>query len=174
MMIHTGRKRSRKANRGCCEVAIPVSFIDPSRTVPCSTVAIHIDTCQYEWVGKRPYTKGMVSSHGMTKNPYINECCSLSNGPLDQDNAVHFAQQFKVLADPARLRLLSILCDEGCGPMSVSELTALSGLSQPTVSHHLAKLRDADLLAKRQTGRTVTHEVQKQAFTALRELLSFD
>ena len=110
----------------------------------------------------------------MTKNPYINECCSLSNGPLDQDNAVHFAQQFKVLADPARLRLLSILCDEGCGPMSVSELTALSGLSQPTVSHHLAKMRDADLLAKRQTGRTVTEGVQKQAFTALRELLSFD
>ena len=116
----------------------------------------------------------MVFSHGTTKNPHINECCSLSNGPLDQADSVHLAQQFKVLADPARLRLLSILCDEGCGPMSVSELTTLSGLSQPTVSHHLAKLRDAGLLAKRQTGRTVTHEVQKQAFTALCKLLSFD
>ncbi|MDK4280252.1 ArsR/SmtB family transcription factor [Corynebacterium accolens] len=115
----------------------------------------------------------MVSSCGMAKNTHTTECCSLSNGPLNQDDSVHFAQQFKVLADPARLRLLSTLCDEGCGPMSVSELTALSGLSQPTVSHHLAKLRDAGLLAKRQAGRTVTHEVQKEAFTALRDLLSF-
>ena len=102
------------------------------------------------------------------------QCCSLSSGPLSQGDSLRFSQQFKVLADPARLRLLSILCDEGCGPMSVTELTALSGLSQPTVSHHLARMREAGLLIKQQSGRTVTHRVQKETFLTLRQLLSFD
>lgn len=102
------------------------------------------------------------------------ECCSLSTGPLSATEAAHFSQQFKVLADPARLRLLSILCDEGCGPMSVTELTELTALSQPTVSHHLARLREAGLLTREQRGRTVTHRVEKDAFAALRTLLSFD
>ena len=102
------------------------------------------------------------------------QCCPLSSGPLSQGDSLRFSQQFKVLADPARLRLLSILCDEGYGPISVTELTALSGLSQPTVSHHLARLRESGLLTKQRSGRTVTHQVKKQAFTALRQLLSFD
>ena len=102
------------------------------------------------------------------------QCCSLSSGPLSQGDSLRFSQQFKVLADPARLRLLSILCDEGCGPMSVTELAKLSGLSQPTVSHHLARMREAGLLIKQQSGRTVTHRVQKEAFRTLRQLLSFD
>ncbi len=58
--------------------------------------------------------------------------------------------------------------------MSVTELTELTTLSQPTVSHHLARLREAGLLAREQHGRTVTHRVKKDAFAALRTLLSFD
>ena len=116
----------------------------------------------------------MSSSPDNAELPLAKECCSLSSGPLSQGDSLRFSQQFKVLADPARLRLLSILCDEGCGPMSVTELTALSGLSQPTVSHHLGKLRESGLLIKQQSGRTVTHRVQKEAFRTLRQLLSFD
>lgn len=116
----------------------------------------------------------MESSTCDTEKAPAAQCCSLSKGPLSQSDSLHFSQQFKTLADPARLRLLSILCDEGCGPMSVTELTKLSGLSQPTVSHHLARLRESGLLTKQRSGRTVTHQVQKQAFTALRQLLSFD
>ena len=58
--------------------------------------------------------------------------------------------------------------------MSVTELTELTALSRPTVSHHLARLREAGLLSKQQRGRTVTHQVHKDAFMALRTLLSFD
>lgn len=116
----------------------------------------------------------MDSSPSNADNTPDAECCSLSSGPLSQSDSLYFSQQFKVLADPARLRLLSILCDEGCGPMSVTELTELSGLSQPTVSHHLGKLRESGLLIKQQSGRTVTHRVQKEAFSTLRQLLSFD
>ncbi|WJY71143.1 Arsenical resistance operon repressor [Corynebacterium aurimucosum] len=134
-----------------------------------------IDMRQYN-VGRRnnPYTDRMASSSTPETSARGTECCSLSTGPLNDAEARHFSQQFKVLADPARLRLLSILCDEGCGPMSVTELTELTALSQPTVSHHLARLREAGLLSRQQRGRTVTHQVHKDAFMALRTLLSFD
>ena len=85
------------------------------------------------------------------------DCCSLGTGPLSDDEATRYAALFKVLAEPARLRILSQLAAGGCGPVSVNELTGLVGLSQPTVSHHLKKLSDAGLLEKVREGRTVTH-----------------
>lgn len=134
-----------------------------------------IDGRQYNYEGRdSSYTEHMASSPTPESSAHAAECCSLSTGPLSDAEAAHFSQQFKVLADPARLRLLSILCDEGCGPMSVSELTELTALSQPTVSHHLARLREAGLLTREQNGRTVTHRVERDAFAALRTLLSFD
>ena len=101
-------------------------------------------------------------------------CCSLSAGPLTDEEADSYAQLFKVLADPARLRLLSQLAEDGCGPISVSELAAQSGLSQPTVSHHLKKLTDAGLLRKIRNGKTVTHEVCPGPFADLRAVLQMD
>lgn len=136
---------------------------------------VRIDGCQYNLGSKdSPYTERMASSPTHDAGARDTECCSLSTGPLSDAEATHYSQQFKVLADPARLRLLSILCDEGCGPMSVTELTELTSLSQPTVSHHLARLCQAGLLTRTQRGRTVTHQVEKDAFAALRTLLSFD
>ena len=101
-------------------------------------------------------------------------CCSLSAGPLTDEDADRYAQLFKVLADPARLRLLSQLAEDGCGPISVSELAEQSGLSQPTVSHHLKKLTDAGLLRKIRNGKTVTHEVCPGPFADLRTVLQMD
>ncbi len=102
------------------------------------------------------------------------DCCSLSSGPLSPEDAERYAALFKVLADPARLRLLSRLAAEGCEPMSVTALTELSGLSQPTVSHHLKKLADAGLLKKSRAGRTVTHEICPAPFAELRTVLQMD
>lgn len=101
-------------------------------------------------------------------------CCSLSADALTDAEADHYAQLFKVLADPARLRLLSQLAEDGCGPISVSELAAQSGLSQPTVSHHLKKLTDAGLLHKTRRGKTVTHTVCPEPFAELRTVLQMD
>lgn len=101
-------------------------------------------------------------------------CCSLGSGPLTEQQAERYATLFKVLADPARLRLLSRLAAEGCGPVSVGELTERSGLSQPTVSHHLKRLTETGLLEKVRVGRTVTHQVRPELFAELRTVLQMD
>ena len=124
-----------------------------------------IDTCQYEIVGIMAVPNSP---------PTASACCSLSTGLLTHAEADRYAQLFKVLADPARLRLLSQLAEDGCGPISVSELAAQSGLSQPTVSHHLKKLTDAGLLTKTRQGRTVTHQVLPGPFAELRTVLQMD
>ena len=102
------------------------------------------------------------------------ECCSLGSGLLSADDATRYAALFKVLADPGRLQLLSRLAKEGCEPMSVSELTQRSGLSQPTVSHHLKKLTEAGLLEKSRVGRTVIHRLRPELFAELRAVLQMD
>ena len=102
------------------------------------------------------------------------ECCSLGSGLLSADDATRYAGLFKVLADPGRLQLLSRLAEEGCEPMSVSELTQRSGLSQPTVSHHLKKLTEAGLLEKSRSGRSVIHRLRPELFAELRAVLQMD
>ncbi|MHA2787758.1 ArsR/SmtB family transcription factor [Corynebacterium sp. S7] len=104
----------------------------------------------------------------------LNDCCSLGAGPLTEDEAERYALLFKVLSDPARLRLLSQLTKKNCGPMTVNELTELSGLSQPTVSHHLKKLTDVGLIEKKKEGRTVTHRILPEMFAELRTVLQMD
>ncbi|MHA6528271.1 ArsR/SmtB family transcription factor [Corynebacterium pyruviciproducens] len=87
---------------------------------------------------------------------------------------IDYVIAFSGLADPARLRLLSQLSAEGCGPVSVGELTETSGLSQPTVSHHLKRLTEAGLLDKVRVGRTMTHQVRPELFAELRTVLQMD
>ena len=101
-------------------------------------------------------------------------CCSLGTDPLTDDEAGRYAALFKVLAEPARLQILSLLAAGGCGPASVNELTDLIGLSQPTVSHHLKKLTEAGLLERTREGRTVTHRVRPELFAELRTVLQMD
>jgi predicted transcriptional regulator len=60
-------------------------------------------------------------------------------------------QFFKVLADETRLRILSILAN---GEKSVEELAALLALRAPTISHHLARLKELDLIGMRPEGNT--------------------
>lgn len=98
-------------------------------------------------------------------------CCSLGSGLLTKSEAERYSILFTALSDPTRLRLLSRLAAEGCGPVSVAELTELSGLSQPTVSHHLARLTEVGLLNKVRVGRTVIHRVRPQLFAELRTVL---
>lgn len=101
----------------------------------------------------------------------LTSCCSLGSGLLTKSEAERYSILFTALSDPTRLRLLSRLAAEGCEPVSVAELTELSGLSQPTVSHHLARLTEVGLLTKVRIGRTVTHRVRPQLFAELRTVL---
>lgn len=104
----------------------------------------------------------------------LNECCSLGAGLLGEADAATYASFFRVLGDPVRLRLLSQLAAEGCGPISVSELAAMTDLTQPTISHHLKVLTDAGLLEKERVGRVMTHTVRPQVFAQLRTVLQMD
>lgn len=106
-----------------------------------------------------------------TPTPDVQQCCSLGTGPLSQDDSVHYAGLFKVLAEPVRLRILSQLAAAGCGPVSVGELTTMMGLSQPTISHHLKKMTEAGLLERYRDGRTVIHQVRPAVFAQLRTVL---
>lgn len=80
-------------------------------------------------------------------------CCTPSGLPfLAAEEAAGKAQFFKALADPNRLRLLSIIKASEGGEACVCDLTAPLDLGQPTVSHHLKILVDAGLLHREKRG----------------------
>nr|WP_245745900.1 metalloregulator ArsR/SmtB family transcription factor [Nocardia altamirensis] len=66
--------------------------------------------------------------------------------PLSHDAAVELAAAFKALADPVRLRLLSLIASRPGEEVCVCELTPQFEQSQPTISHHLKVLREAGLI----------------------------
>jgi ArsR family transcriptional regulator len=101
----------------------------------------------------------------------IETCCApVLEGALSADAADDLAAAFKVLADPARLRLLSMIAssDESCACDLVEPL----GRSQPTVSHHLSVLTDAGLLARERRGKWAYYRVVPERLAVLREALS--
>jgi ArsR family transcriptional regulator, arsenate/arsenite/antimonite-responsive transcriptional repressor len=80
-------------------------------------------------------------------------CCTpIAGAPLDADEAADLARVLKALADPARLRLLSVIQAADGGEACQCDLTEPVGLSQPTVSHHLKVLYDAGLVTREKRG----------------------
>lgn len=81
------------------------------------------------------------------------DCCvPLTREPITPDAAALLAHTLKAIADPARLRLLSMIAAHDGGEACVCDLTEPLGLSQPTVSHHLKILVDAGLLTRDKRG----------------------
>jgi ArsR family transcriptional regulator len=100
-------------------------------------------------------------------------CCPpISHEALSADDAEHVAAALKVLADPTRLRLLSLIQSCPDGEACVCHLTEPVGVSQPTVSHHLKMLVEAGLLEREQRGRWAYFRVLPEPLAALRALLS--
>jgi ArsR family transcriptional regulator len=80
-------------------------------------------------------------------------CCSPATGTaMSAEDADRTARTLKALADPARLRLLSIIAAHDGGEACVCDLTEPLGLSQPTVSHHLKVLTDAGFVTREKRG----------------------
>ena len=73
-------------------------------------------------------------------------CSAPVTDPLSEAQAVALAQVFKALADPVRLRLLSMIAGAAGGEACVCELTVGFDVSGPTISHHLKVLREAGLI----------------------------
>lgn len=100
-------------------------------------------------------------------------CCpSFAESPLGDREAEGLAAALRVVADPTRLRLLSLIAAspnrEGC----VCDLTAPLGLSQPTVSHHLKVLSDAGILDRDKRGRWVYYRINTEPLAALQAALT--
>jgi ArsR family transcriptional regulator len=74
----------------------------------------------------------------------------------EPDGVGHVVGMLRTLSDPTRLRLLSVLQD---GELSVSALCDRLHLAQPTVSHHLGRLRTARLVANRRDGKQVFYSL---------------
>ncbi len=92
--------------------------------------------------------------------------------PLAEDDAVALAGDFAVLADPVRLRLLSLLASAPSGEACVCELVEPAARSQPTVSHHLRVLSEAGLIVGERRGRWVWYRTVPERLTQLRGVLS--
>ena len=98
-------------------------------------------------------------------------CPPLLAGPLGVEEAEGLAGALKVLADPARLRLLSLIQSQPSGAACVCTHTEPLDLTQPTISHHLKVLLDAGLVEREQRGSWAFFRVVPDQLRALRELL---
>ncbi len=99
-------------------------------------------------------------------------CCSpLTREPLSQSDAERIAPLLKALADPARLRLLSLVASHDGGEACVCDLNDAFDLSQPTISHHLKVLHEAGLLDRDKRGIWVYYRARTEAMTALGALI---
>jgi ArsR family transcriptional regulator len=95
----------------------------------------------------------------------------LSGAPLDDRTAARLAAMLRVLADPARLRILSLIQSQPAREACVCHLTEALGLSQPTVSHHLRVLYEAHLVDRERRGNWVYYRTLPGALDGLREAL---
>ena len=99
-------------------------------------------------------------------------CCSpLARAPLGVDDAEHVANLFKALGDPVRLRLFSNIASSEGGEACVCDIQDV-GVSQPTVSHHLRKLREAGLLESERRGTWVYYRVAPGVLATMAQLLA--
>ena len=99
-------------------------------------------------------------------------CCSpLTQEPLSQEQAAQAALLLKAMADPVRLRLLSLVASHEGGEACVCDLNDAFELSQPTISHHLKVLHDNGLLDREKRGVWVYYRVRREALTGLAALI---
>ena len=99
-------------------------------------------------------------------------CCpTIREAPLTERDAGELARSFAALADPARLRILSLLASAERGEVCACDLVEPVGRTQPTVSHHLKVLREAGLLVSERRGSWVYYCVVPEALQQLSELL---
>src|SRR4051812_812003 len=101
--------------------------------------APHFDLCQYAVVVAAP-------TPSLCRSPVL-------DAPLDEGEAAELADVLKALADPARLRLVSIIASSPGGEACACSLADPVGRSQPTVSHHLGQLVRAGILVREQRGK---------------------
>jgi ArsR family transcriptional regulator len=99
-------------------------------------------------------------------------CCAPVAGGLDEVQALELSELLKVLADPARLRIVSMLATGEADEVCVCDMTAPLGLSQPTVSHHIKVLREAGFITSERRSKWVYHRLVPEQLEAVCAALS--
>lgn len=98
-------------------------------------------------------------------------CCpSVLAAPLEEDQAAELAQGFAALADPVRLRLLSLIA--AAGEICSCDLQGPLGRAQPTVSHHTSALAEAGLIIGERRGRWIWWRAVPERLAELRRALA--
>ncbi|QMU76606.1 helix-turn-helix transcriptional regulator [Streptacidiphilus sp. PB12-B1b] len=98
-------------------------------------------------------------------------CPPVTSAELSEADAAAMALMFKALADPVRLRLFSKVASHAGKEACVYDIQDV-GVSQPTVSHHLKKLREAGLLSCERRGTWVYYRVEPGVLAAMSALLA--
>ena len=99
-------------------------------------------------------------------------CAPVAAAPMDDESAVQVAVRLKALADPARLRLMSLLLsqDEVC----TCDMAPAIGLTDATVSHHLGQLKKAGLIEGERRGMNVYYRARRDSLGALVRIIDPD
>ena len=121
----------------------------------CVDIARHIEVCQYPAMKK------------------VSPCCPpVLQGTLSDEDAAALATTLKALADPARLRILSLIAAQPEEEACVCHLTEPIGLSQPTMTHHLQVLHAAGILDRDKRGAWVYYKVVPARLEEVRDALA--
>ena len=106
------------------------------------------------------------------KRPAGEPCCQPVVYPdVDRREAVRLAEIAKALGDPIRLQLVDVL-RKHAGKVCVCELVPLFDIAQPTLSHHLKKLREAEVVGVERRGLWAYYYVRPEALKELSAWLS--
>ncbi len=96
-------------------------------------------------------------------------CCPpLTGAVLDEAEAGVLAARLKALADPVRIRLVSLVACATEGEVCACDLPELLGKSQPTISHHLKQLVDAGIFTREQRGKWAWFALRAEALDDIR------
>jgi len=114
----------------------------------------------------------MSKSLSLTPIEAVACCTPLRGEPLSAEGAASVVPMLKALADPARLRLLSLVASHEGGEACVCDLQDALDLSQPTISHHLKVLHAAGLLHREKRGVWVYYRVEDQVLADLGALVA--
>ena len=98
-------------------------------------------------------------------------CCSPLPHKPSAEQAEQVSPLLKALADPVRLRLISLVASHPDGEACVCDLADEFGLSQPTISHHLKVLHDLGLLDREKRGVWVYYRARTNALLSLSALI---
>lgn len=100
-------------------------------------------------------------------------CCPpLLAGKLTMAEAADLALIFRVLAEPARLQILSLIAAQPKAEVCACELVETLGLTQPTVSHHLKVMYGAGLLHKERRGTWIYYSIVQEQLASLRRVIA--